>query len=823
MPESPLPEMTMPSRAHLLRHVSVTRIVLFYVALATLWIVGSDHLLTLTVADPVMQQRIELAKGLAFVVVTGGLLGLLLRRWHAVLLAAQERLQATLDAIPDLLFEVDREGRFFDYRSPHTELLFVPPEVFLGKTVQDVLPAEAAEIAFSAIAEADRQGYSGGRSYALNLPGGKHWFELSVSKKPETQAAAPRFIALARDITARKTAEQKLERMMQLHVALSQYNQAIIHCRSEDDLFPLICRDSVISGGFKMAWIGLVDQAQQRVIPAASFGDGREYLDGIDISTLANQPAGQGPTARAIRENSPFWCQDFQHDPATAIWHERGAHFGWGSSAALPLTCNGSVVGVFNVYDGKPDAFDEAAKNLLVKMALDISFALERFAHERVRTKAAATIERLANFDSLTGLPNRVLLKDRTQQAIAGASRLNQGLALMFLDLDHFKNINDSLGHVVGDQLLCEVALRLQNSIREQDTAARWGGDEFVLLLPDTTIAGATHVAEKLMAALSSPYQLDHHELNSTSSIGIALYPVDGSDFETLAKAADTAMFRAKQDGRNAFRFFTAELEARSKRFLELENALRQALRRNEFFLHYQPQIALADARVIGAEVLVRWQHPVLGLVSPGEFIAIAEMSGQILDLGAWVMREAIHQAKAWQDAGLPPITIAVNLSAAQFRQPHLAEQVHALLTETGLPPQCLELEITESLAMENPQAAIETINTLRAQGVTFSIDDFGTGYSSLAHLKRFKVSKLKIDQSFVRDIASDADDRAIVTTIIALARNLGFTTIAEGVETQEQLDYLHQHGCKEVQGYFFSRPIPAAEFEAFVRTRNDV
>jgi diguanylate cyclase (GGDEF)-like protein/PAS domain S-box-containing protein len=740
----------------------------------------------------------------------------------AQLTVAKAQLEATLAAIPDPLFEVDREGRYLGVSTQHPELLAAPIATLLGRTLAEVLPREAAAICHAALDEARATGFSFGRTIRLETPAGLRWFELSVSRKQQSESRFS-FIILSRDITARIEAEQKLERMTRLYDALSQCNQAIVRCQNEDQLLPIICRDAVTRGGFKMAWVGRIDEVQQRVVPVARYGEGHEYLDGIEISILPDQPTGQGPVGRAIRSNTPCWCQDFQNDPITTPWHERGKQFGWGSSAALPLTCNGKVVGTFNVYESKTNAFDEAERNLLVEMALDISFALERFAHERASAEAARTIEHLANFDALTALPNRALLQDRAHQAFANASRSGQHVAVMFLDLDHFKNINDSLGHAVGDQLLCAVAARLQASVREQDTVARWGGDEFVLLLPDTTATGATRIAEKLMAALSAPYRLDHHDLNRTSSIGIALYPADGSDFEALAKAADTAMFRAKQQGRNAFSFFTAELEARSRRFLEVENALRQALRRNEFFLHYQPQIALADARVTGAEALLRWQHPVLGLISPAEFIPIAEASGQILDLGDWVLREATRQAKAWQDAGLPPLTVAVNLSTAQFHHRHLAEQVRDLLAATGLPPHRLEFEITESLAMENPQAAIETIDAMHAQGVAFSIDDFGTGYSSLAYLKRFKVSKLKIDQSFVRDIASDEDDRAIVATIIALAQHLGFTTIAEGVETQEQLDYLRLHGCEKVQGYFFSRPLLADEFEAFVRARNGV
>ncbi|HEY8857247.1 MAG TPA: EAL domain-containing protein [Rugosibacter sp.] len=748
------------------------------------------------------------------------LLRRLVRKRTAQLAATQISLQATLDALPDLLIEFDTEGRARDYRASRMHGPAILPKDFIGKTVTESLSAEAARAVMEAIEEASISGRSTIKEYPLSLPQGEVWRSLSMSQKP-IAGKAPRFIALIRDITARKIDEQKLARMTQLYATLSQCNQAIVRCQSEEELFPIICHDAVTFGGFKMAVIGRVDAAHERVVPVASYGDGKEYLADIQTSIRADDPLGQGSVGRAVRENTPYWCQDFQHEPMLAPWHEHGARFGWGSLAALPLTCDGAVVGVFVIYDSKPDVFDETAKNLLLEMAMDISFALEHYAHEKSRQESTARIERLVNYDPLTELPNRVLLRDRVHQAIANAGRTGQSLALMFLDLDHFKNINDSLGHSIGDELLRSVSMRLRNAVREQDTVSRWGGDEFILLLPECTIEGATRVAEKLLAVFDAPYQAENHELNSSPSIGIALYPVDGNDFDSLIRAADAAMYRAKHDGRNTFRFFTAAMQARSQRFLELETALRTALKNDEIFLHYQPQFAIADGRLIGAEALARWQHPALGPISPGEFINVAEMSGQIIQLGAWVMQHAVRQAKAWQEEGLPAMTIAVNLSAAQFRQSNLIAQIKTILNEAELSSRYLELELTESLAMEDPLAAIKIIDALHAEGIALSIDDFGTGYSSLAYLKRFKISKLKIDQSFVRDIANDQNDRAIVDAIITMAHSLGFTTIAEGVETAEQLAFLREHGCHEVQGYYFSKPLPADEFKAFVQAKS--
>ncbi len=433
---------------------------------------------------------------------------------------------------------------------------------------------------------------------------------------------------------------------------------------------------------------------------------------------------------------------------------------------------------------------------------------------------AAAQIQQLAHFDQLTGLPNRSFLQERFKYAFSLAERSHENLAVLFLDLDHFKDINDTLGHSIGDQVLKEVSKRLKACLREEDTVSRLGGDEFILVLPGADANGAARVAGKLIESVSQPCEIEQHELTITPSIGIAIYPHDGDDFETLLKNADTAMYRVKEATHNDFRFFTTEMQAHSARTLQLANALRHALSRNELYLLYQPQISM-DGHVIGVEALLRWQHPQLGLISPAEFIPVAEDSGQIIQIGEWVMRTAVKQLKAWLDSGLPPMMVAVNLSAAQFRQSNLVELVTSILDETQLPPKLLEIELTEAVAMDDPQAAIAVMDKLHENNIKMSIDDFGTGYSSLNYLKRFKVYKLKIDQSFIRDIPQDAEDKAIVTAIINMASSLGMHTIAEGVETADQLAFLRLQGCSEVQGYYFSKPIPPEQIPQFVRNSN--
>ncbi len=430
------------------------------------------------------------------------------------------------------------------------------------------------------------------------------------------------------------------------------------------------------------------------------------------------------------------------------------------------------------------------------------------------RHAAEAKIRQLAYYDPLTRLPNRTLLHDRVDQILAQASREGRLAALFFIDLDHFKTINDSLGHFTGDQLLCEVAQRMTGCIRRSDTLARLGGDEFVIVCGEAiSMDGAAGIARKVLQAVAKPFTVDGHQLQVTPSIGISLYPQDGEDFETLLKHADTAMYRAKESGRNAYQFFAREMNEAALERLMLENSLRVALERRELELHYQPQIELASGRIIGAEALIRWRHPQLGMIPPVRFIPVAEASGLIVPIGSWVLKEACRQAASWRRAGLPPITVAVNLSSAQFRQQRFEETVAGVLELTGLPADHLELELTESIVMEDAELTVQALRRLSVMGVQLAIDDFGTGYSSLSYLKRFPIDKLKIDRSFVRDIVTDVDDWAIASTVISMGQSLRLQVIAEGVETVEQLDMLRRQGCHAVQGYHFSKPLPADSF----------
>ncbi|MGE8474297.1 MAG: putative bifunctional diguanylate cyclase/phosphodiesterase, partial [Paraburkholderia hospita] len=419
-------------------------------------------------------------------------------------------------------------------------------------------------------------------------------------------------------------------------------------------------------------------------------------------------------------------------------------------------------------------------------------------------------LEYQANYDSLTRLPNRNLLRDRLQHALIVAQRHHKGVAVVFIDLDGFKNVNDSLGHSVGDRLLSVVADRLARCARASDTVARHGGDEFVIVMTDT-VDEQSLIAwmERVRASISEPVWLDGTELYVGCSMGASLFPQDGDDAETLMKKADLAMYRAKDMGRNTFQFYQPEMNVSAGARLNLERRLRRALRDNEFLLHYQPQVDIETGQVVGMEALVRWSDPEVGLIPPSQFIPVAEESGLIGPLSEWVLREACRQNKAWQDEGLPPARVSVNLSARQFQQRDIAKLVMQVLEETGLDPQYLELELTESTIMRNAEEAVSMLNELHALGIGLAIDDFGTGYSSLSYLKRFPVDRLKIDRSFVSDIGESSDDETITSAIIALAHSLNLQVIAEGVETSTQLDFLKERACDEMQGYFFAKPLP--------------
>lgn len=878
--------------------------------------------------------------------------------------------------------------------------------------------------------------------------------------------------------------EKHTHYLNQLYVVLAETNKAIVQCSTERQLIDRICRIAVEYGGMEMSWIGRPSE-DGRFLVLSSYGSSTEYLKDIFISSSCDVSEGRGPCGVAFRENRLVISKDYLKDETTQPWQEKAREYGWRASAAIPIQRGDQPYGVLSVYHSDPNVFDLKMIKLLGELAMNISYALDRFdmndqritAEDRLRLYAKvfeqscegiiitdtnatilsvnkafteltgyreeevigknpnllssgrqdkkfyenmwkeilttgywqgeiwnlrkdgseyaeglsisqivdaqgeitnyigilsditqrlqaekdlleaqqrlmdiidflpdatfvidnqgkiiawnkaiemltgakkeemlgkgnyeysvpfyhrrhpilidlafnynqekanhynsigltqenvligesitehlapdntylwstasvlrdtegevmagietirdvtqqkvaeAQIQHLAYYDALTDLPNRSLLKERVNEAIIEAKEKEESLALMFFDLDHFKNINDTLGHRIGDLMLVEQAKRLKaifkNQYKDQEVVFRLSGDEFIILLTNVDEDGAAQAAEKVIHEQSQPFHIEGHELIVTSSIGIAVFPGNGPDFETLYKCADIAVYYCKQGSRNSYRFFNPEMQLRSMRQVQMENALRKALEREQLRLFYQPQISLSTGKVVGVEALIRWQHPEFGLVSPMEFIPLAEESGLILPIGEWVLRTGIQQMKNWLDQGIGPMSVSVNLSAVQLREKNIAQIVRQLLEEANLPAEYLELELTETAAMSEPEKAIELLDELHSLGVSIAIDDFGTGYSSFAYLTRFKINKLKIDQSFVRRIGTHTEAEVIIDSIISLTRSLNLKIIAEGVETEEHLNFLREKGCGEVQGYYFSKPKPAEEIEKWLR-----
>jgi diguanylate cyclase (GGDEF)-like protein len=513
-----------------------------------------------------------------------------------------------------------------------------------------------------------------------------------------------------------------------------------------------------------------------------------------------------GSCGTAMYRRETVIVADVRTDPLWEDWRGVAAAYGLRSCWSVPITSpEGEVLGSFALYSSTvrhPDAREMCRIEMAVRIA---GISIER-------QRAEQRIRHMAHHDELTGLPNRALLNDRMAQALARSRRGGRPVAVLFLDLDGFKFINDSLGHAIGDRLLVEVAARLEASVRQGDTVARLGGDEFVVMLVDMEQADdAALVAQNILHALAQPVLVEGETLHVTTSIGVAVHPADGGDAETLLKHADAAMYRAKEQGRNAYQCYTGAIGARARQYADLQNALRRAVEQGQFELHFQPQVSLATGRIHAVEALIRWRHPELGLVSPDRFIPLAEETGLIVPIGEWVLRTACRQLQAWRNASCGDLTMAVNLSPRQLHVHDVAQLVRCVLCDTGLPAAALELELTESALIHNTEAVGATLRELKSIGVSLALDDFGTGYSSLSHLRRFPIDVIKIDKSFTFDVTGSAEAASIARAIIAMAHSLGLRTVAEGVETEEQARFLAAHQCDSIQGYHVSRPLPAA------------
>ena len=607
------------------------------------------------------------------------------------------------------------------------------------------------------------------KRYVHKRGGSVHVF-LSMSLVHDGNDAPLYFICQVQDISARKTTEAALfAEQERARVTLNSIGDAVLTTDLAGKITYLNAVAEKMTG-----W----SQAEAVGRPLAEVF---HILDGITRRPVRN------PAEMALTENKTVGMA------ADAVLIRRdGSEAGIEDSAAPIHDRDGKVTGAVLVFHDVT-----ASRELAEKMA------------------------HLAHHDALTDLPNRVLLNERMTQAIALARRHGKKAAVLFLDVDRFKHVNDSLGHAIGDKLLQSVARRLLACVRASDTVSRQGGDEFLVLLPDVERSqDAAGFAAKILAALALPHRIDGQELHVTISIGIGLYPEDGQDVDTVVKSADTAMYHAKENGRNNYQFFARDMNTRVVERLATEGSLRGALERGEFSLHYQPKINLESGALIGTEALIRWLHPVRGTILPEQFISIAEDCGLITPIGNWVLREACGQAKAWEDAGLEVVPVAVNISAVQLRHKDFLENVRGILTETGLEPRWLELELTESVLMQDADSTGRTLQALKAMGVQLAVDDFGTGYSSLSYLTQFPIDTLKIDQSFVHKMLLNANDASIISAVISMGENLRQGVIAEGVETAEQLRFLQARRCNEGQGHYFSHPLNAKDFAKFVKAR---
>ncbi|HQU14683.1 MAG TPA: EAL domain-containing protein [Gammaproteobacteria bacterium] len=701
------------------------------------------------------------------------------------------------------------------YRTTRRELLLLTLTTavvfilaWLGGTVFVIRPVHALLAATRRLATGDLTA----RTYALR--GGSELGELAA----DFDAMAGGLERRAAEI-AEKT--RRVERLNRVYRVLSGINSALLRIREREALLTEACRIAVDQGGFQLAWIGMVDPESGDVVPTAWAGSGQDYVKGIRISMQEDVPEGGGPIGHALRSSKYMVCNDIEQDSHMALWRENARAFGLRSMAAFPLQLQQRAIGALALYADEPGFFDTEEIRLLEELAADTGLGLEYIEQER-------QLRHLAYYDALTGLANRTLFYDRLGQALARGRRTSGRTAVLAIGLIQFRTVSDTLGRHAGDQALCEIGARLTGVVRTSDTVARFGthtvarlgGNEFALLLADIKHPHEVDIiTQRALKAIRDPMAIEAEAVVLDARVGIALGPEDGKDPEALLAHAELALHSISAADEEQIRFYAPDLNVRTQERHALEHALRLAIERDEFILHYQPQVELAQGRIVGAEALLRWRHPEKGLVSPAAFIPLLEDTGLISVVGDWVLRTACAQQVEWRDATGVAVKMAVNVSARQFQDLRLPARVAEIVSETGIESGTLELEVTETIYMGNAARTVDALRAFKASGVHLSIDDFGTGYSSLGYLRRFPVDMLKIDQSFVQDMTSDPDSFLIARSVVAIAHGLGMRVIAEGVETAGQLRLLAREGCDEVQGYFFSKPIPAQEFRELLRT----
>jgi diguanylate cyclase (GGDEF)-like protein len=615
----------------------------------------------------------------------------------------------------------------------------------------------------------------------------------------------------------RRLSDQANERLAWMFKALSETNEAIMHAQTRTELCDLVCGAAVRGRTFTTAAIALAEPDRRSLRMVAIAGRLATAMKDFRFPVDASDAGARTLAELAFKSGKACISNDYMNDPRFEVLRRVSPNAE--SLGCFPLFKNAEAIGVVAFQSGDLNAFTPDLIELLQRLADNISFAFANFDRVDEKARTDERINYLATHDGLTDLPNRVMFGELLKVSIETSRRHDRQFALLFIDLDRFKIINDTLGHAEGDALLVKMSERFRDSVRASDVVARLGGDEFVIILQEIADhQQVANIARKVLSAATKSVLLSGQECRITASIGVAVFPADGDDEQTLVQNADMAMYLAKDEGKNCVRFYSTEMKAPSTARLMLEASLRRAIERNELVIHYQPKRALRTDQITGVEALLRWNHPDLGFLPPNQFIPLAEETGLIIPIGLWVLKTACCQSMEWQRQGLPLMSMAVNLSPRQFTHDGLLASIEEVLTETRMPPQLLQLEITEGMVMQNVERSIEVLLALKSRGVHLAIDDFGTGYSSLSFIKRFPVDALKIDRSFVRNLPEDTNDKAVADAIIGLGRALGLTIIAEGVETAEQEAFLRDHACDEMQGFLLSKALPADEIAEFLR-----
>lgn len=677
---------------------------------------------------------------------------------------ALEFAEGIITAIPDVLFEVDEDGRYLQVWTRNPELLAHQKEMLLGRTVNDVLAPDQAAIAMEALRAAGKEGVAYGRCICVSLPNGEtRWFELSVAKRPSADSATT-LLALSRDITERKQAEEAINSVRIQLLSVLQTMPDMVWVKDTDGVY-LLCNH---------AYERLTGKTEADVVGKTDF----------DLFETERARTFRESDKAAIEAGGILVSEEW------VVSRENGQSVLLETRKVPVLAPGGEVAGVLGVS----------------RDVTELNASRQK-------------IHQMAFYDPLTSLPNRSLFNDRLRQMITSAVSRGQRAGVMLIDIDHFKVVNDTMGHPVGDELLCQAAAHLNASVRDYDTVARLGGDEFAILLPDISQGdGLGRIANNILEKFRERFLLDGQEVFISCSVGIALYPDDSADANDLVKYADSAMYLAKRSGRSNFRFYSKDLTASAEERMRLESELRRAIERGELELHYQPKVLLTSGAMIGCEALLRWRHPEMGMIPPARFIPVAEDTGLIVELGQWVLREACQTAAEFNADSDSPHKVAVNLSVKQFQSPGLVRSIAEILDETGCRSEWVEIEITESLLLDQKDETLEMLSELRSMGFSIAIDDFGTGYSALNYLARFPIDTLKIDRSFINSV--DRRNEELVKAILSIARCLGQNVVAEGVETAEQAAFLAANGCGSAQGFLYSKAVPKAEIIA-IRLRS--